>query len=77
MSQKQSHKPKDSAGILPANGEDRDFSLTPRVALFGLVGGSYEVPPFVPTPLTHIPLDSPAHRVQMVATDVLPRGASW
>lgn len=72
-----SHKPKASTGILPANREDGDLSLTPCMALFGLVGGSYEVPPFVPTPMTHVPLDSTAHCVQMVAADVLPRGASW
>lgn len=35
------------------------------------------MPPLVPTPTTHIPLDRTAHCVQMVATDVLPWGATW
>lgn len=60
----------------PADREDGDLSLTPWAALFGLVGGFYEVPPLVPTPMTYVPLDSTTHCVQMVATDVLSRGAS-
>lgn len=70
-------KPKASTGILPAHREDGDLSLTPWAAFFGLVGGFYEMPPLVPTPMTHVPLNSTAHCVQMVATDVLSWGATW
>lgn len=71
-----SHKPQASQDS-PAHREDGDLSLAPRAALFGLVGGFYEVPPLVPTPMTHVPLNRTPHCVQMVAADMLPWGDPW